>query len=162
MPKKEAVPVAPMRVLKIGNTPSLSGRSQLTYHVGCNAESAIHIRVVDNSSSGQFNPDWIPLSLLEKLLSEHPTTKPLTSVALRNAFKHRSSNSPAFLFAALKAELIVLSSSDKDAGYTIGDTTVFRHEMNVLIASDSSIDDTADKPARKKPVGRKPSGRPAL
>ena len=53
MPKKEAVPVVPMRVLKIGSTPSLSSRSELTYHVGCNAEEEIHFRVVGNTGSGQ-------------------------------------------------------------------------------------------------------------
>lgn len=102
MPKKEAVPAVAMRVIKVSDTPSLSGRSQLTYHVGCDAEGAISIKVASNSASGQFNADWIPLSMIEKLLSGHPEGKPLTSSALRPAYRGKSSNSPAFLFAALR------------------------------------------------------------
>jgi hypothetical protein len=80
---------------------------------------------------------------------------------MRAMFRGKSSNSPAFLFAALKAESVVLPSADKEAGYLLGDIEAFKQAMTALIASESSIADTpADKPAKKKPVGRKPSGRP--
>ena len=158
---KEVTPPIPMRILKVSTCPSLSGRSELTYHIGCNAEGEIHFRVVGNSGSGVFSADAVSFTQITKLLTEHPAEKPLTSSVLSPLFRGKSSNNPAFLFAALKAELIVLPGSHKDSGYTIGDIEVFRHEMNVLIASNASITDTAaDKPAKKKPVGRKPSGRP--
>lgn len=161
MTTKEIVPKAPMRILKIATCPSLSGRSELTYHVASNAEGEIHFRVVANSGSGQFNSDWIALSMIEQLLSEHPASKPITSGTLRSLFRGKSSNSPAFLFAALKAESIVLPGADKDGGYLIGDMEAFKQAMTELIASESSIADTpADKPAKKKPVGRKPAGKP--
>lgn len=157
----EVTPTIPMRILKVSTCPSLSGRSELTYHIGCNAEGEIQFRVVSNSGSGRFNADAVPFNQITKLLTEHPAESPLTSSVLIPVFRGKSSNSPAFLFAALKAELIVLPGSHKDAGYTIGDMEVFRHEMNVLIASNSSITDmAAEKPAKKKPVGRKPSGKP--
>ncbi|MBS1144272.1 MAG: hypothetical protein H6R14_1678 [Proteobacteria bacterium] len=161
MPEKDVTPVAPMRILKTNCCPSLSGRSELTYHIGCNAEGEVQFRVVGNSGSGQFNSDAVSFSQIRKLLSDCPADKPMTSTVLRPAFRGKSSNSPAFLFAALKAELIVLPGSNKDSGYTMGDIEVFRHEMNVLIASTTSIANTSvDEPAKKKPVGRKPSGRP--
>lgn len=157
----EITPAIQMRILKVCTCPSLSGRSELTYHIVCNAEGEIQFRVVSNSGSGQFNADAISFSQITKLLTEHPAEKPLASSVLAPVFRGKSSNSAAFLFAALKAELIVLPGSNKDAGYTIGDIEVFRHEMNVLIASNPSITDTeTDKAAKKKPVGRKPSGRP--
>lgn len=157
----EVTPPIPMRILKVSTCPSLSGRSELTYHIGCNAEGEIQFRVVSNSGSGQFNADAVSFNQIAKLLAEHPADKPFTSTVLCPVFRGKSSNSPAFLFATLKAELIVLPGSNKDAGYTIGDIEVFRHEMNVLIASDFSFAaTTADKSAKKKPVGRKPSGRP--
>lgn len=161
MPEEALVPSIPMRILKINTSPSLSGRSELTYHIVCNAEGEIHFRIVGNSGSGQFNADAVPFNQISKLLSEHPTDKPLTSTAMRAMFRGKSSNSPAFLFAALKAESIVLPGADKEAGYLLGDIEAFKQAMAVLIASEPSIPDTApDKPAKKKPVGRKPSGRP--
>ncbi len=161
MSEEAVVPSIPMRILKINTCPSLSGRSELTYHIFCNAEGEIHFRIVGNSGSGQFNADAVPFNQISNLLSEHPTDKPLTSTAMRAMFRGKSSNSPAFLFAALKAESVVLPSADKEAGYLLGDIEAFKQAMTALIASESSIADTpADKPAKKKPVGRKPSGRP--
>jgi hypothetical protein len=56
--KKEVSPSDTLiRILKIGTCTSLSGRSELTYHLGCNAESEIHFRVVQNSGNGQFNAE---------------------------------------------------------------------------------------------------------
>lgn len=159
MPEEQIVSPAPMRILKINTCPSLSGRSQLTYHIGCNAEGEIQFRVVGNSGSGQFNADIVSFNQIRKLLSEHPAERPMSSTILRPVFRGKSSNSPAFLFAALKAESIVLPGTDKDAGYLLGDIEAFTQAMNVLMATDSPIPEAmSDKPARKKPVGRKPSG----
>lgn len=117
MPKKEAVSAVPMRVLKVDTCPSLSGRSVLTYHVGCNAEGDFHLRVVQNSGTGQFNADWIPLSTVEQLLSDYPKEKPLSSAVLRPLYRHKSSNSPSFAFAVLLAEGLVRPGAEKDGGY---------------------------------------------
>ncbi len=161
MPEESVVPSIPMRILKINTCPSLSGRSELTYHVVCDAEGEIHFRVVGNSGSGQFNADAVSFNQISQLISEHPTDKPLTSTAMRPVFRGKSSNSPAFLFAALKAESIVLPSTDEDGGYLIGDMEAFKQAMAELIAREPAIPDTTpDKPAKKKPVGRKPAGKP--
>ncbi len=154
MPKKEAVPVVQIRVLTINTCSSLSGRSELTYHVGCNADGDIHFRVAANTGSGQFNADWVALSLLEMLLSAKAKDKPLTSGVLRSVFKHRSSNSPAFLFAALKAESLVLPSEAKDSGYALGDIEAFKRAMTALVASDTdlyaAVAASPDAPKRKR------------
>lgn len=141
MSKKEAVS---MRVLKINTCPSLSGRSQLTYHIGCDAEGDIHLRVVQNSGSGQFNADWVPLSMVDRLLSKHPADKPLTSSVLSSVFRGKSSNSPAFLFAALKAESLVLPD------YNVGDVDAFRLAMSALIAGDTHVSPEVPKRKRKE------------
>lgn len=152
MTKKEAISAVSMRVLKVADTPSLSGRSQLTYHIGCDAEGDIHFRVVANTGSGQFNSDWVPLPMVEKLLTAHPSSKPMTSGSLRSVFRHRSSNSPAFLFAALKAESLVLPREIKDAGYGLGDVEGFKQAMSELIADDINLDtaSVAKPPAIKR------------
>jgi len=140
MPSKGAVPAAPMRILKINVCPSLSGRSELTYHLGCDVEGDIHFRVAHNSGTGQFNSDPISISLIEKALSEYPTSKPITSAVLRPLFRGKSSNSPAFLFAALKAEGILMPGAGKDSGYLLGDVEAFKLAMSALIACDTDLD----------------------
>lgn len=157
MPKKAAVPAASMRVLKIATCPSLSGRSQLTYHLGCNAEGDIQLRVVQNSGSGQFNADWISLSMVKQLLSEHPKEKPLTSSVLHPVFRNKSSNSPSFAFAVLLAESIVLPGPDKDSGYRQGDISVFKQAMLTLLSSDTDLAVPANGPteiSKRKQTGK--------
>lgn len=139
MPKKKAVPVLAMRILKIGTSSSISGRSQLTYHIVCNAEGDIQIKVVANSGSGQFNADPIPLATIKKLLTAHPSDKPMSSRVLQPVFKSKSSNSPAFLFAAILAEGLVKAGAKKDSGYTLGDIEAFRQSVSALIASDTNL-----------------------
>ena len=154
MSKNEAVPAVSMRILKINTCPSLSGRSQLTYHIGCDAEGEIHFRVVANTGSGQFNADWVKLSMVEQLLSEHSATKPITSAILHPIFRFKSSNSPAFLFAALKAESMVLHGETKESSYTLGDITAFKQTMSALIAGDTDLrvpsTVVVDAPKRKR------------
>ncbi len=157
MPKKEAVPVVPMRVLKIGSTPSLSGRSELTYHLGCNAEGDIHFRVVGNTGSGRYNSDWVALSVVEQLLSEHPTGKPMTSGVLRGVFRHKSTNSPPFYFAVLKAEYLVLPGPEPDSGYIVGDFEGFEQAMSALIVSDTNLD-AAVAPSQEVPKRKRGKG----
>ena len=70
--KKESTPELPIRVVKIGSCPTLSGRSELTYHLGRHEDESIYLRVVQNTGNGQFNPDWVALMQIEKLLAEHP------------------------------------------------------------------------------------------
>lgn len=136
MSQKEISTFESLRVLKIGTCPSLSGRSQLTFNIGCNVEGDIHFRIVANTGSGRFNADWVAFSLIEKLLSEHPASTPMTSAVMNAVFRGRSSNSPAFLFAALKAELLVQPGDTKDGGYTRNDFEAFKQAMSALINSD--------------------------
>ena len=154
MPKKEAVQAVPMRVLKIATCSSLSGRSQLTYHVGCNAEGEIQLKVAANSSTGQFNADWIPLSMVEQLLSDYPKEKPLSSAVLRPLYRHKSSNSPSFAFGIFLAEgLVKKAGTEKDSGYQLGDIDAFKQAITALITSDTNLStaiDPTDTPASAK------------
>lgn len=140
MTKKKAVPVLAMSVLKINRCPSLSGRSMLTYRIVCNAEGDVHISIVANSASGQFNTTPIPLAAIEELLLAHPADKPMSSRVLLPVFRSKSSNSPSFMFAAILAEGLVIPVDTKDSGYTVGNVDAFKQAMAVLIASDTSLD----------------------
>ena len=156
--KKEVSPSDSLiRILKIGTCTSLSGRSELTYHLGCNAESEIHFRVVQNSGNGQFNAEWVSLTLIEKLLTQHPADKALTSRVMQPVFRGKSSNSPAFLFVSLKAEGLVKAGEGKDSGCVLGDIEIFRREMSALIATGADLAVAAD--ASSEPVKKKRSAK---
>ena len=151
--KKEVSPSDTLiRILKIGTCTSLSGRSELTYHLGCNAQSEIHFRVVQNSGNGQFNANWVSLSVIEKLLSQHPADKPMTSRVMQPVFRSKSSNSPAFLFVSLKAEGLVKAGEGKGSGYLLGDIEAFKQAMSALIAADLPLatDATTEPPKKKR------------
>ena len=59
-------------ILKVASCPSLSGRSILTYHIGCNGKE-IYIQLQGNSSGGMFSKEWIGLDRFE-LSKEEPIT----------------------------------------------------------------------------------------
>lgn len=151
--KKEVINETPARILKIGTSSTLSGRSELTYHLGCAADGEIHFRIVSNSGNGQFNSDWISLTAIEKLLTQHPADKPMTSRTMQPLFRSKSTNSPAFLFAVLLAEGLVTAGKEKDSGYQLGDIDAFKTETSTLIASGTNlagITDTPPEPLKKK------------
>jgi hypothetical protein len=157
MKKEASKSDLPIRVLKIGTCSTLSGRSELTYHLGCNADSEIHFRVVQNSGNGQFNANWVSLSVIEKLLTQHPADKPLTSRVMQTVFRGKSSNSPAFLFVSLKAEGLVMAGAEKDSGHLLGDIEAFKQAMSVLIAAGADLAVAAD--ASSEPVKKKRSAK---
>ena len=125
-------------IVKVDTCPSLSGRSQLSYQIGKGTSGDIHFRITQNTGSGQFNADWISLDDIEAIISTIPPERALSSTALLPLYRGKSSNSPAFLFAALKAETLVISQDDKDKGYLSGDIKAFRQSaisMNIQQAS---------------------------
>jgi hypothetical protein len=106
-----------IRVLKVAKCPSNSGRATLTYQIGCDDQSAIYVRVLLNSSSGYFNPDWKAYKAIREALDKEGKDEPVTSFALTPLYKFQSTNSPAFLFAAIKAEGLVEPSKVKKRAY---------------------------------------------
>jgi hypothetical protein len=111
------------------------------------------VRIVQNSGNGQFNADWVPVTLIEKLLTAHPADKPMTSRVMLPVFRSKSSNSPAFLFAALMAEGLVKSGTEKDSGYLLGDIDAFKQDISALIAAGTDLATapaTPPEPPKKK------------
>lgn len=155
MAAKAAAPELPIRIIKVGTCSTLSQRSTLTFHLGSDADGGIHIRVVQNSGNGQFNADWESLSVIEKLLSAHPAEKPMTSRVMQPVFRSKSSNSPAFLFAALLAEGLIKAGTE-DSVYLLGDIEPFRQSAAALIASDTDLgtskDTSPESPKKKRPA----------
>lgn len=141
------IPSVAIRILKIGNCPSLSGRSTLTYHVGVTADNDVRLRLVSNTGGGFLNPDWVSLALVKDALAKHPSEKSLTSYSLHEIYSGRSANSAPFLFAVLVKEGMAQLSKEKRRCYECTDASMFFAEVQALIASDTDLK-VAEKPAK--------------
>ena len=117
------------RTLKVDSCPSLTGKSTLTYHIGCNAESVILLRVNANTGGGYFSKEWISFGVIQQALEKQ--TKPFTSMLLKPLFNGKSSNTPAFLLAVLKHEGVIKDA--KKRGYECSDIAKFVAEIKQLM-----------------------------
>jgi hypothetical protein len=95
-------PEANVRILKIHSCPSVSGKSRLTYHIGCTEDGDIQFRIHANTNAGFFSNEWLPLSTIQGALSK--SIGPFTSVVLAPLFRGKSANTSAFMVAALLQE----------------------------------------------------------
>lgn len=152
--KKSAPPVsAPspeVRILKVDHCPSLSGRSELTFHVGCIGE-AIQLRVYQNSGKGYFNQEWIPLSRIKEVLTSR---EQLTAASLRPIFIGKSVNTAGFVLAVLKHLGLIEISKENRRSYSHTESVAFDTETAQLIASGVSID-VPEQAEAKAPAGNK-------
>lgn len=160
-PADKAVPDTelPIRILKSATCPTLSGRSTLTYEIGCTTDSVTVIRLKSNSGGGIFNRNWIELAVIRSLLDEHPEDKQVMSNLLLPLCKGRSVNSSPFLFAVLIAEGLVAASVGKPVIYHKGDTGKFFAEVDALIAAAGDVSGHAanDTESQAKQSSRKKS-----
>ncbi len=134
-----------MRILKTGECPSLSGKSKLTYQVGCNNDNEVHVALTGNSGKGIFNKDWIALEEIHSLLANQ---EKVTSGSLHELFDGRSSNSAGFFVAVLLKEG-VLKVSPGNRHYDFVGQAEFRKIVKGLIEAAPE-----EKPAKKK-TGKK-------
>lgn len=169
--KKSALPVPAVsttpsavniRIIKVGTCKSLSGKSDLTYHVGhviaeegtgasdCN----ILFRVYANSGHGFFSDEWVPMSSIQEVFDKLPAGQPITSYMLYPLFRGKSLNSPGFMLAVLQHEGFVRHMQDKKRSYERSDPSAFMAEMVELI--DAGTDLRGDvKSATVKPASKK-------
>ena len=138
IPKPTVVSTAfPMRIIKEATCSTLSGKETLTYQIGNNAESEVYLMVTSNSGGGFFSIEWVSLNAAQTLLEK--ASQPLTSYALRNLYKGKSANNPAFLMAALKHEGLVVAHPDKQRCYVCAEAAVFNAAIGKLQASSADI-----------------------
>lgn len=147
---ESAISSTAIRILKVATCPSLSGKSTLTYHIGCTAKSEIQFSVYANSNAGFFSQEWVPLSAIQQLFDTSPSDKPITAFVLYRLFQGKSLNTPYFLFAALLNEGLVRPSEIVKRCYDRADPKAFMAEVKALIASTVSLNPD-DKPPKAKP-----------
>jgi hypothetical protein len=133
---------AEMKVIKIGECPSLSGRSSLTYHIGCRSDllekygaefnEAISFRIHANSGSGLFSGQWVPVSALKIVFNKERSKDAVTSSSLNSVFAGTSVNTAGFILAVLKAEGLVVHMEDKRRYYQCASTDQFFAAMKIL------------------------------
>jgi hypothetical protein len=146
---------ATVRILKIASCPSLSGKSTLTYRIGCEvndegictAESDPQFRIVDNTNIGFFSREWVPMSVIQREFDKVPVGMTITSFLLHALFRGKSVNTPAFLFAVLKNEGLVQPAKDKQRQYERMDPAGFLSMVRALIAS--KVELKWDEPVKK-------------
>ena len=139
------VTASAIRILKVATCPSLSGKSKLTYHIGCStdgtgaAHAEIHFRVFNNTGTGFFSREWVSLSAIEQAFATVPGEQCITSYRLFSLFQGKSLNTPAFLFAALKNEGWVQTVKDKPRSYERTDAKAFLAGIKVLIDAGTDL-----------------------
>lgn len=155
-----------MRIVRIQNCASLSGRSTLTYHIGTTqADSTgitapeIQLRIFANTAKGFFCKDWVSLTLLGLMLMEAKSFS--SSTVQRMFFQGKSVNSGGFVLAALRHEGLIRVSEGSLRSYERLDPTAWQQEISALIEAGVSLSEhqTPDavpvgKAAKKgKPLG---------
>jgi len=167
-----------MRIVRIQDCASLSGRSTLTYHIGCSvavedasvasvASTASetfpepHLRIFANTAKGYFCKDWISLTLLDMLLSE--TESFASSTVQRMFFEGKSVNSGGFVLAALRNEGLIRTIPGTLRAYERLDPAAWQQEILALIEAGVSLSENAESiaatPAVVASAGKKPSGK---
>lgn len=139
---------SPMRILRIAMCPSLSGRSELTYHVGCDEHNAIQFRLYGNSGGGMFSDTWFSM----KDVSEHLSVPDgFTSQSLQPLWESTSKNNSGFTLALLMGEGLIERSATKPGTYTTANPAPFLQRINALIASGVDLEPD-DEPSEEPPI----------
>jgi hypothetical protein len=133
MSKKATTTEAPVRVLRNGTCPNLSGKSTLSYRVGVNEAGGIMLQLVGNSNPGCFNNEWVKYADVQDLLAKQDQGKGITSFTLVPIYRGKSTNSPSFLFAVLKQEGLVKLSESKKRCYDRCSDAAFLATVKKLI-----------------------------
>lgn len=122
-----------VQILKAATTPSLSGKSKLTYQIGYGDKDGIQFQIIENSAAGAFNQEWFSLKAIEAALDKVPKGEPVTACNFMSLFRRMSSNTPFFIFAAMLHEGLFKPSKEHKRSYDRVDTEDFLAAMRPLI-----------------------------
>ena len=124
-----------IRILKTATCPSLSGKSKLTFNIGCNPAGEIQFQVTGNDGGGYWNDDWVAQSSIQAVLDKQPKGAGITSATFRSIYKSKSTNSPGFLAGVLLHCTLLVPSKDKPRCYELGSPNEFISEVNALLGT---------------------------
>ena len=138
-----------MRVLRTSTCKTLSGKSTLTYQIGCTPESEIHLRITKNSGGGFFSDEWVKYEDIQVVLKERAKDSPIMSHLISPLLQGKSSNTSGFIMAVLSHLKLIRPLPKKKRLHELLDTKPFLDTVEKLISSDVKPKATAKKTARK-------------
>ena len=115
-PTKDIPEKSKIELVSTQKTSTVSGKSELTYHIGKDEDNNAYIRIWVNSSNGFFSNEWVNVYSIIDLLKKHDGAS-LTSLALEPLFLGKSVNTPGFLVAVLLHEGVLALSEGKKRKY---------------------------------------------
>ena len=145
-----------IRVLKTDTCSTLSGKSKITYHIGCTPDSKIYIRISTNTGGGFFSQEWVSWNDILDALKKCPSGTPISSIFLYKLYKGKSVNTPSFLLAALKHLKLVQPIKDKKRCHELLDPKPFMDDVKKLMAAKVAVNVTK-KPTTKKAAKKQTS-----
>ena len=102
-----------IEIISTQKTKTISGKSDLTYHIGKDKDSNQYIRIWVNSGNGYFSNEWIPVTEIIAILEQH-NSEPASSIVFCGLFFGKSVNTPSFLSAVLRdAGMLKLAQDTK-------------------------------------------------
>ena len=127
-----------MRVLKTATCKTLSGKSTLTYQIGCTPDAEIHLRITKNSGGGFFSDEWVKYEDIQAVLKERAKDSPIMSHFISPLLKGKSSNTSGFIMAVLSHLKLIRPLPKKKRLHELLDAKPFLDQMEKLTASVSS------------------------
>ena len=124
-----------MRVLKTATCKTLSGKSTLTYQIGCTPESIIHLRISKNSGGGFFSEEWIAFDDVYQILKKRSEDSPIMSHFLTPLLKGKSANTSGFFLAVLKHLKLIQPLPKKQRLHELLDPRPFLDQVEKLMAT---------------------------
>jgi hypothetical protein len=154
-PTKDIPEKSEIDIVATQKTKTVSGKSDLTYHLGKDDDSNAYLRIWVNSSNGFFSNEFLSLSAIIALLEKQGGAS-FTSFIFQELFNGKSVNTPGFLVAALLNEGVLTLEENKKRKY------LYVSAVKLLATIDKAkprktIKKAARKPAVKKAAVRKPS-----
>ena len=152
-----------MRILKTTSCKTLSGKSTLTYQIGCTPESIVHLRIAGNTGGGFFSDEWIPFEGILEVLKDRPRGTPVLAHLLTPLLKGKSVNTSAFLLAAMKHLKLLRPLPKKQRLHELQDPTPFLDQVEKLMSSAGNVKSvrktTKKAPSKKAAVKKRAAAR---
>lgn len=138
-----------LHILKSSTCKTLSGKSTLTYQIGCTPDSVVHLRITKNDGGGFFSDEWIAYDAVQAALKKRRDGQAITSFLLAQVFKGKSANNSSFLMAALKHLKLVQPLKNKQREFEQMNPQPFLDQVNKLISSPEKTKAPTKRPTKK-------------
>ena len=142
--------IDPIKVIYVGECPSISGRSTLAFAVGRHADDkTLHLAITGNSGKGMWCKDWAPASAIQEVVLG---AFGLTGASFHGLHEGRSRNNGAFILAAIKALGLVRANAENTRIHEHVPGATFEKLVTTLIGQANGAKRQADdrKTSRRK------------